>query len=175
MGSERNGVVEFDSFRIELENRLLLKNGEVVALAPKTFDLLAALVQNRGTVLDKETLFRKVWPDVFVEESSLTKNISLLRRCLGDDPDGRAYIQTLPRRGYRFQASLGQVRTRPVEDTILEEETTEVVIESEESATRFSRAKWLWGAVAVLAGAVVLLAWIMGRSCARVTLKGMTA
>src|SRR5215831_1377362 len=106
MGSERNGVVEFDSFRIELVNRLLLKNGEVVTLAPKTFDLLAVLAENRGTVLDKETLFRKVWPDVFVEESSLTKNISLLRKCLGEGPDGRPYIETLPRRGYRFHAGL---------------------------------------------------------------------
>jgi len=150
-------VLEFDSFRIDLNNRLLLKNAEVVALAPKTFDLLAVLVENHGAVLDKETLIRKVWPDVFVEESNLTKNVSLLRKSLGDGPDGRAYIETLPRRGYRFRAC-----ALAPDDIIVEEETsTEVVIESETSTTRFPRAKLFWIG-GLVTSTVLLLVWIIG-------------
>src|SRR5437867_2860531 len=145
MASGRNGVIEFDSFRIDLPNRLLLKNGEVVALAPKTFDLLAVLVENRGAVLDKETLFRKVWPDVFVEESSLTKNVSLLRKSLGEGPDGRLYIETIPRRGYRFQAGLAEAN------------------QSGRETARQRRAPWLWAAIAGLAVAVLLLGWALWR------------
>src|SRR4051812_19350451 len=96
----------FGSFRVELEDRLLRRNGEVVTLTPKSFDLLLFLIENRGRVLDKEALMTGVWPGTCVEESNLTKNIFLLRKSLGDRPDGKPYIQTFPRRGYRFEAEV---------------------------------------------------------------------
>src|SRR5207248_4387701 len=87
----------FGPFRVDTEDRLLTRDRQTVPLAPKTFDLLLFLVENCGRVLDKETLLSQVWPGVFVEESNLTKNIFLLRKCLGERPDGRPYIETFPK------------------------------------------------------------------------------
>lgn len=95
---------DFGSFRIDAANRLLLQGGEVVSLQPKTFDILLLLVENRGRVLDKEELLSRAWPDTVVEESNLTQNIYVLRRIFSADADGQKYIETLPRRGYRFIA-----------------------------------------------------------------------
>jgi DNA-binding winged helix-turn-helix (wHTH) protein len=88
-----------------------------VALTQKVFDLLLVLVRNSGHVVDKEKLMREIWPDSFVEEGNLTQNISLLRKVLNGD--GHQYIQTVPRRGYRF---VGHVRELGVESSLLIEE-----------------------------------------------------
>jgi DNA-binding winged helix-turn-helix (wHTH) protein len=96
----------FGPFRADSEDRLLLRDGEVVTLTPKCFDLLLFLIENRGRVLDKQALMTGVWPGVSVEESNLTKNIFLLRKSLGERPDGKSYIETFPRRGYRFEAEV---------------------------------------------------------------------
>lgn len=74
-----------------------MRYGETPPLTPKTFDVLLALVEHRGQVLDKDTLMKLVWPDSFVEEGNLSKGVFLLRQILGD-----GYIETLPKRGYRF-------------------------------------------------------------------------
>jgi DNA-binding winged helix-turn-helix (wHTH) protein/tetratricopeptide (TPR) repeat protein len=87
---------------VDPEQRLLLSDGEVVPLAPKAFDTLLALVESQGAVLLKDELLKKVWPDTFVEEGSLAQNISILRKVLGEGANGEAYIQTIPKRGYRF-------------------------------------------------------------------------
>src|SRR5438093_7620370 len=79
----------FGPFRIDLEDRLLLRDGEIVTLTPKSFDLLLFLIENRGRLLDKEALMTGVWPGVCVEESNLSKNIFLLRKSLGDRADGK--------------------------------------------------------------------------------------
>ena len=84
MKDKRKPVYEFGPFRIAGAEGLLTCNGRVIRLAPKSFDLLLFLVENRGRVLDKETLLTSVWPGTFVEESNLTKNVFLLRRCLGE-------------------------------------------------------------------------------------------
>lgn len=94
---------------------------EFIPLAPKVLETLLALVEHRGRILDKEVLLRQVWPDTFVEEVSLAKNISTLRKTLGEGVDGQRYIETIPKRGYRFVA--------PVRD--LEEEHAEVQEERE--------------------------------------------
>jgi DNA-binding winged helix-turn-helix (wHTH) protein/tetratricopeptide (TPR) repeat protein len=86
--------------------RLLLGQGHVVALTPKGFDLLFALVRNAGRVVNKEQLMAEVWPDTFVEENNLTVTISALRKALGEPRSEQRYIQTVPRRGYRFAASV---------------------------------------------------------------------
>jgi DNA-binding winged helix-turn-helix (wHTH) protein len=95
--------------------RKLLRGSEVVALTPKAFDTLCVLVRNSGHLVEKEELIRVLWPDSFVEEGSLTNNIFLLRKALGEDV---AYIETVPRRGYRF---VGAVRQMP---HVVEEETS---------------------------------------------------
>jgi DNA-binding winged helix-turn-helix (wHTH) protein len=95
---------EFDSFRLETGERRLLHHGEVVPLAPKVFDTLAVLVESGGRLIGKEELMETVWADTFVEEANLTVNISALRKALGENSNGQSYIETVPRKGYRFTA-----------------------------------------------------------------------
>ena len=100
-------LYEFGPFRLDPAERKLLRGNEMVALAPKAFDTLHLLVRNSGHLLEKDELIRMLWPDTFVEEGSLSNNIFLLRKALGEDP---AFIETVPRRGYRF---VGAVRQFP--------------------------------------------------------------
>jgi TolB-like protein/Tfp pilus assembly protein PilF len=99
-------LYEFGPFRVDPSQRVLARNGELIPLAPKVFDTLLALLQGRGDVLGKEDLLKRVWPESFVEEGSLAQNISILRKVLGEGADGRPYIQTIPKRGYRFVCSV---------------------------------------------------------------------
>jgi DNA-binding winged helix-turn-helix (wHTH) protein/TolB-like protein len=101
---------EFGPFRLDPAERLLLREGEPVPLEPKVFDTLVLLVRNGGRLLGKEELIDNVWPDAVVEEGSLTRNISALRRALGEGEDGLRYIETVPRRGYRFVAGVRVLR-----------------------------------------------------------------
>jgi len=93
---------EFGPFRLNATERLLQRGNDVVPLTPKVFDTLLVLVENCGHVLEKTKLMEQLWPDSFVEESSLTQNISLLRRALSDLGSDEHYIETIPKRGYRF-------------------------------------------------------------------------
>ena len=101
---------EFGPFRIDPAERLLLREGAPVPLTPKVFETLLALVQNSGHVLAKDKLMREVWPDTYVEEANLTQNVFTLRKVLGESRDGRQYIETVPRLGYRFGATVREVR-----------------------------------------------------------------
>ncbi|MDP2997836.1 MAG: winged helix-turn-helix domain-containing protein [Bryobacterales bacterium] len=83
----------------------------MVPLTPKALEILAVLVKNNGELVSKEELMKAAWPDTFVEEGSLTQNISLLRKALGPDADGRPYIETMAKRGYRFAAQVRQVES----------------------------------------------------------------
>ncbi|HKY44878.1 MAG TPA: winged helix-turn-helix domain-containing protein [Pyrinomonadaceae bacterium] len=78
-------------------------------LKPKVFDTLLLLVENRGRVLEKEELLRRLWPDTIVEEANLSQNVYLLRKVLGEDTGGETYIQTMPKRGYRFVAKVNEI------------------------------------------------------------------
>jgi len=100
-------LYEFGPFRMDPAERKLLRGNEIVLLTPKVFDTLLLLVGNSGHLLEKDELISMLWPDSFVEEGSLSNNIFLLRKALGEDP---AYIETVPRRGYRF---VGAVRQFP--------------------------------------------------------------
>src|ERR1700755_1233683 len=94
------------AFRLDAGERVLLGERGVVPLTPKAFDTLLVLVENSGHLLGKEELMRKVWPDSFVEENNLAQNISMLRKALGEDACGQKYIETVPKRGYRFAAEV---------------------------------------------------------------------
>ena len=96
------GRYEFGNYRLDARAHLLFRNGQRVVLTPKAVDLLIALVQAQGEPVGKQELLQSVWPDAVVEEGSLTSHISLLRRVLGEGADGRRFIETLPKRGYRF-------------------------------------------------------------------------
>jgi len=109
MGEQPRASYEFGPFRLDPSERVLLRHGERVTLTPKVFDTLLALVQSRGKLLEKEALMRLVWPDMaFVEEGNLKNNIFVLRKALGETADQR-YIETVPKRGYRFIAEVRQV------------------------------------------------------------------
>jgi DNA-binding winged helix-turn-helix (wHTH) protein/Tol biopolymer transport system component len=99
-------LYEFGPFRLEPTERKLLRGSETVELTPKAFDTLLILVRNSGHLLEKDELLTMLWPDTFVEEGSLSNNIFLLRKALGEDP---AFIETVPRRGYRFVGAVRQL------------------------------------------------------------------
>jgi len=104
MGQQENHSYEFGRFRLNAAERVLLREGELVPLTPKVFDILVTLVEHGGQVVSKDDLMKRVWPNTFVEEGNLTQNISLLRKALGETPGGVQFIETVPRRGYRFVA-----------------------------------------------------------------------
>jgi TolB-like protein/DNA-binding winged helix-turn-helix (wHTH) protein/Tfp pilus assembly protein PilF len=109
MPLQTKAIFEFGPFRLNPAERLLLRDQTQVRLPPKAFDALVVLVENRGHLLEKDELLRKVWPDTFVEESNLAQHISVLRKALQDGEDGPRYIETVPRRGYRFIAEVREV------------------------------------------------------------------
>lgn len=124
---------EFGPFCVDARERLLLREGQAVPLTPKAFDTLLVLVQNRGRVLEKDELMRAIWPDSFVEEVNLAHHISVLRRILEDVGSEQRYIETVPRRGYRFAANVRQFSGEEVELLVKERTKSQVVItESEE-------------------------------------------
>jgi TolB-like protein/DNA-binding winged helix-turn-helix (wHTH) protein len=99
---------EFGRFRLKTAERILLREGELVPLTPKVFDILITLVENRGQVVAKDDLMKRVWPSTYVEEGNLTQNVSLLRKALGESPGGVQFIETVPRRGYRFVGDINE-------------------------------------------------------------------
>jgi DNA-binding winged helix-turn-helix (wHTH) protein/TolB-like protein/Flp pilus assembly protein TadD len=102
MDERRSHFYNFGSFHIDTRERQLLRNGEPVPLPPKVYDTLLALVESSGHIIEKEKLMKIVWPDTFVEDANLTVNISALRKALGEGVSEHQYIETVPRRGYRF-------------------------------------------------------------------------
>lgn len=108
-------TVLFGPYRLDRTKRLLLCGAEVVPLEPKVVDTLVALVDARGQLVSKDDLLQRVWPDTFVEEGSLVRNVSTLRKALGGGADSPKYIETIPKRGYRFMAPVRVVsETAPV-------------------------------------------------------------
>jgi TolB-like protein/DNA-binding winged helix-turn-helix (wHTH) protein/Flp pilus assembly protein TadD len=125
-------LFEFDAFRFDPAEHLLLRDGEPVPLEPKVFETLLVLIRHGGRLVGKEELMQAVWPDSFVEESNLTRNISVLRKALNPTGGGPQYIETVPKRGYRF---VGEVRALAAErdDLVVQSARVSVVVEEEES------------------------------------------
>lgn len=98
----------FGPFQLDVEERELRRDGEVIALTAKTFDLLLILVQGAGRTFTKSELLNSLWPGAVVEESNLSQTIFLLRKALGENGDNGDYVRTLPRRGYKFIAVVNQ-------------------------------------------------------------------
>jgi DNA-binding winged helix-turn-helix (wHTH) protein/TolB-like protein len=123
---------DFGPFRIDVANRLLLRDGQPLPLTPKAVDTLLALVQYGGEVLKKDELMKLVWPDSVVEEGNLTQNIYLLRKTLGEGSNGENYIETVPRRGYRFVGEVRKSQDEAAELILAERTKVQVVIEEQE-------------------------------------------
>lgn len=177
MSSPENHLYEFGPYVMDARSRILLKDGATVRLTPKAFDTLFVLVQHASQVVEKEQLLREVWPDIFVEEGSLSHNIHGLRKALGDDSSEPRYIETIPKRGYRFVAPVrispaetAQIGFSGLEDdaVVIEKHTYARVISDEfeepeietpaltSGVVREQRKKWI--VVAVVAGVLAVSA-----------------
>lgn len=154
-------VYRFGPYRVDVGDRLLFRDSQIVALPPKVFDTLLLLVANGGHVVAKDEMAKQLWPDTFVEEGALSQYVSQLRKVLGDNG---SWIENLPRRGYRFTAPVEEV----VEDVAglqIEEHTRTRTVIQEEVVTdqgRTSRLRVLLATLAVLA--VVVAASLIWRS-----------
>lgn len=130
MGNHQSRFYEFGEFRLDAHKRVLLKNGELIHLTSKVFEVLLVLIQNSGRVLDKDELMKQVWEDTIVEEANLKNSISTLRKALGEERGQSIYIQTLPKRGYKF---IAPVIALPDEDEtylVKKQTTTEIFIDT---------------------------------------------
>jgi DNA-binding winged helix-turn-helix (wHTH) protein len=114
MVEQHKDLYEFDPFLLDVGERLLLRDGEAVPLAPKAFDMLVVLVQNGGRLLSKDDLMSAIWGDITVEEANLPLYISSIRKALGDSVDKPRYVRTVHRQGYRF---IAPVLVRKLEET----------------------------------------------------------
>jgi DNA-binding winged helix-turn-helix (wHTH) protein len=103
---------ECGPFRLEPAEHRLTREGNPVSLAPKAFELLVYLVQNQGRLVTKDQIMQ-VWPGSFVEEANLTVSVSTLRKALGEKEGDLRYIETIPKKGYRFTASVKEVKCPP--------------------------------------------------------------
>lgn len=110
MTQQAHIVYEFDSFKVDPVERLLLTGGSPVYLTPKAFDVLLILIRNSGRLIEKSEFMRLAWSDSFVEESNLTVIISLLRKTLNGAAPEQNYIQTVAKRGYRFVGNVKEIR-----------------------------------------------------------------
>jgi DNA-binding winged helix-turn-helix (wHTH) protein/TolB-like protein len=162
-------LYEFGPYLLDTAEKLLLRNGEPVRLTPKAFETLLALIERRGHLVKKDELMKVVWADAFVEESNLTNNVYALRKMLGQGENGKSYIETVPKRGYRFTAP---VKELPPETLVVEKRTLTRVVTEETIADDSSpnpmisageapaaarapaqsgrRSKWAWVLTAVL-------------------------
>lgn len=123
----------FDEFEINAARRVLLKNGQTIPLKPKTFDLLVALIERRGTIVSKNELLDAVWEGSFVEEKNLTVHVAALRKALGERKDENRFIVTVPGTGYKFVAPLDSSQNEIVIET---EKYERITIEEDEMGRR---------------------------------------
>src|SRR5688500_16437007 len=121
MSEEKVIFYDFGDFRLDVVNCRLLKNGAPVQITQKSFEILQELIVKRERMLKKEELLRKVWADCYVEEATLTQHIYMLRKIL--QQNGRIYIETVPKNGYRFIADVREIK--PVAEDLKKEKETE--------------------------------------------------
>ena len=141
-------LYRFGEYEVDSARRLCFRDGERIPLTPKAFDVLVALIQNRGKTLSKDELLRAVWPDTVVEEISLTRNISVLRKVFGEKPGEHTYIATVPGVGYRFVAAVERV------------EPPEALNARQEPVAQRQKGRNVWvGALAVVSVAVAAMLW----------------
>lgn len=171
-------LYDFEGFRVDIEQNCLWRGEELISLTPKAFQTLVVLIKNKGRVMSKNALLDEIWKDTFVEESTLAQNISTLRKTLAKyDREGKEFIATVPRRGYRFVAEVTEISSDEEVLYVEKRSVTHIVAEQEEididgppdavavrredapasARTGFFKGKMLFG-IAALAAAAILLA-----------------
>lgn len=119
MSLKTQDFYNFGDFRLDRAERILTRDGDVISITPKVFETLLVLIENAGRIIEKEELMQMIWQDRFVEESNLTFNIGMLRKALGDDAAKPRYVETVPRRGYRFIAAVEPIKTNGEQESQL--------------------------------------------------------
>ena len=155
---EAKSFYDFKNFRLDLEERVLLHDGKPISITPKVFDLLKVLIENRGRVIEKDELMAEIWKDSFVEDSNLAFNIRQLRKALDDDARQPTFIETVPKRGYRFIAEVREI----VSETESNNGSAQMVSQPVEnsSANSLKLKKMLLPAAAILiVGVVITVFW----------------
>ena len=165
MSSQPRHLYEFGPFLLDPAERTLLRDGQRVHLRPKVFDMLLVFVEHSGCLVAKEQLMQTIWPDQFVEEGNINKNVSMLREALGESPTTPRYIETEPRRGYRFVADVRTVNgVNPAELVVQTRTRASFVVEEEDSedepptASRNSEHRFLNKAAVVVVATMLLAA-----------------
>ena len=131
MSYRQHVTYEFGPFRLDVAERRLLRDGKPVSLAPKVLDTLLALVENSGRLVEKNELMSRLWPDTFVEEATLARNISDLRKALGLSSGEDTFIETVPKAGYRFVAQVTQVGGQEASLIVRRQTRSRVVVEED--------------------------------------------
>lgn len=149
----------FGPFRLDASERLLYQDDQAVPLTPRAIDTLLALVERHGRLVTKEELLREVWHDAFVEENNLAQHISMLRRVLARGGDG-PFIETVPKRGYRFSAPVTEAFDRPLTAASPVEAHAASAATVDTGPTAVGR-RWRWPLAAVSAVVLVWLAWVL--------------
>jgi DNA-binding winged helix-turn-helix (wHTH) protein/Tol biopolymer transport system component len=151
----------FGEFSLNVEDHTLDRNGETIPITPKMFDLLLVFLENPGRVLKKDILLQTVWPDSFVEEGNITYNIRQLRRVMEDDAQSPKYIETIPRRGYRFLLPVDSFTTvtPDKEESSAIDRTAETPSPSTVPQSR-PYVLIAVGALVILSGAVLIGGWL---------------
>ena len=172
MSALENPVYRFRGFELQPSERRLLGEGKPIALTPKVFDTLVLLVERAGHVVSKDELMQLVWPRGYVDESNLTKHIWLIRRALGDEDHDSRFIETVPKRGYRFVAPVSRAETaaapREPSATILQAPAAAAQAPAAGHSTPMSPAaprrpgRWLLATVGVAVLAALAILWRMG-------------
>lgn len=142
---ENKRLYNFDRFTLDPSEKTLSSNGELIAITPKVFALLKLLVERNGKIVEKDEIMATVWSDSFVEESNLTYTIRQIRKLLGDDFSQPVFVETVPRRGYRFIAEVRESSATSVE-TMMEN-----IPVADQSSPRFKYA------IAICSIAVILI------------------
>src|SRR3954471_13525187 len=127
---------DFGPYRMDANERLLRRGDQVVPLTPKAFEMLLTLIEDSGRLLTKEELMKRVWPDTVVEEANLSHNIYKLREALGEGRTGEKYIETVPRRGYRFVAKVRELGNPTVDLIVAEHTRAQLVVEELETTEK---------------------------------------
>lgn len=154
---------EFSSYRVDVAERQLWRDGVLLPLTPKVFDILLVLLENAGRTVHKDRLMDRVWSDTFVEEGNLNRNISTLRKALGDDAQRQILIKTIPKRGYRFTSEIREI-VEDQEAMLVEDRTRLRMRLSEEKREGFglsgTRSTLIVAAASLLCISTLVAVWI---------------
>lgn len=117
-------IYEFEDFRLDIAEKVLLRAGKPLSITPKVFETLQFFLENAGQLIEKDELMERIWPGRFVEESNLTFNVKMLRKALGDDAAHPQFIETVTRRGYRFIAAVRRIEADAEDSHHVESKST---------------------------------------------------